>query len=153
MAMNQYNCLGCGHKAQVPDVGGAPAQAKCPTCGSEMFRCEEDPQSAPDLQRFALPSRYASRMGPARFAAPLQPEEPEHNPVILPHTPFIVILGLIFSILPVICVAGLIISIMGLNLVNGSPRGVRGKGLAIAGIAIGAVMCLFTLALMAAHHR
>jgi hypothetical protein len=60
-----------------------------------------------------------------------------------------VVLGFIFSLLPLICIAGLIISIMGLNLVNASPKGVRGKGLAIAGIVIGAAMTLITLVLLA----
>ena len=57
--------------------------------------------------------------------------------VIVPHTPLIVILGLIFAF--VFGPAGVILSILGLRLVNDSPEGIRGREMAIAGIALGSV--------------
>lgn len=76
-----------------------------------------------------------------------QNEEVDRNPVILPHTPFVVILGFILSF--IIPIAGLILSIIGLNLVKNSATGVRGRGLAIAGIVISILMFLVWMALVA----
>jgi hypothetical protein len=81
----------------------------------------------------AIPSRYAGVVG-TKF----MPTDPDlEKSVIVPHTPLIVILGLIFAF--IFGPAGVILSILGLRLVNDSPPGIRGREMAIAGIALGSV--------------
>jgi len=156
--MSEFKCLSCGYAAQQGEVEGGQNVAKCPKCGRDMYRTRSVPDGNAPLRPMAgpggavrgapvIPSRYGGTPLPS-FDASL-PEIDERNTAVLPHTPFIVVLGFIFSFLPLICIAGLMISIMGLNLVNSSPKGVRGKSLAIAGIAIGAVMTVLTFILMA----
>jgi hypothetical protein len=78
---------------------------------------------------------------------PVDPDQ--EKSVIVPHTPLVVILGLIFSF--VFPPAGLILSILGLRLVNDSVEGVRGRELAIAGIALGALTTVLMIILLVAR--
>ena len=87
----------------------------------------------------AVPSRYRSAGMDQSYGVDMEDEDDDlgPNPLILPHTPLVVILGFIFSIImgPI----GLVISIIALRLVNQSNGALRGRGLAIAGIVIGAI--------------
>jgi hypothetical protein len=157
---NLYNCLSCGHAASQTELGATGQTAKCPKCGRDMYRARTGSRygQGPLVETLggaralpAVPSRYGGG-GTGSFQT-FEDEDDDRNAAVLPHTPFIVILGLIFSFLPVICVGGLIISVMALNLVNSSPKGVRGKGLAIAGIVIGSLMTLLTIVLIASGPR
>jgi DNA-directed RNA polymerase subunit RPC12/RpoP len=139
-----YRCLSCG-PIQVDD-GDAPAGnvMKCPKCGRDAYRSRETAptRTGPTAGHpggirpvLAIPSRYAGAVG---AGGPPADEAAEEVNLIVPHTPFVVILGLIFAF--VLPPAGLIISIVGLRLANESAKGVRGRELAIAGIALGSVM-------------
>jgi hypothetical protein len=100
----------------------------------------------------ALPSRYGG--GGGAISSRIDDDDYyDHNPILLKHTPLVVILGFIFSFLPLICVGGLIISIIGFRLVSDNPKGFRGKGLAIAGIALGSLMTLLTIVLIVSANR
>ena len=95
----------------------------------------------------ALPSRYGGGGAVSRHSAYDdddydEDEDEDYNPILLRHTPFVVILGFIFSFVPYFSIGGLIISIIGYRLVKDNPQGLRGAGLAIAGIAIGSLMTL-----------
>jgi len=156
-----FNCLSCGHSASQEELGATGNTAKCPKCGRDMYRSRSGSRygEGPLVETRggaralpAVPSRYGGA-GPGASFDDARDEDEDYNPAVLPHTPFVVILGLIFAFLPVICVGGLIISIMALNLVKQSAKGVRGKGLAIAGIVISSLMTLLTIILIAANPR
>ena len=145
-----YNCLSCGRTLPADQVPPGAATVRCPSCGRDMYRSEPSgaspggelvlgPRSQASVQP-AVPSRYRSAGMDSPYGMELEDEDDEFgpNPLIRPHTPFVVILGFIFSIImgPI----GLVISIIGLRLVNQSKGTLRGRGLAIAGIVIGALM-------------
>lgn len=152
-----FRCLSCGYVTSKHDVEGtAPGGtvATCPKCGRDMYRSTASGSSAEGQTIVAggarampaIPSRYGGGVSGSIDPGGYYDEEDDANPVILPHTPFVVILGFIFAI--IFPPAGLVISIVAFRLVNDSPPNIRGKGLAIAGIAVGAVMTvLFLMAL------
>ncbi len=159
-----YQCLSCGLTLPESEAGTTGNVTSCPKCGRDMYR--KEPAAAPVPSRFgaglpaaggvgvarsspALPSRYGGVSGAEQFVR--QEEDEDENPIVLPHTPFVVILGLIFSFLPLICFAGVIISYLGYRLVTDSPKGIRGKEMAIAGMIIGGLMSVLTIYLLAAR--
>jgi hypothetical protein len=158
-----YNCLSCGNSATQAEVGTSGAVAPCPQCGRDMYRAQQEisrssGQGMSSGRRggarttTALPSRYGGGGGAISSRVDdddYYEDDEDHNPALLKHTPLVVILGFIFSFLPIICVGGLIISIIGFRLVSDNPKGFRGKGLAIAGIALGSLMTLLTIVLIA----
>lgn len=151
-----YKCLTCGLTLGEEQVGEASNVVKCRKCGRDMYRTEEGPQPGQGqiLMKHgagmavtpAVPSRYGS----SAQGVPFEQEDPdsERNPMIIPHTPFVVILGFILAFM--FPPAGIIISIMGLRLVNQSEEGVRGRGLAIAGIVVGSGILLLAIIMNAA---
>jgi hypothetical protein len=154
----RYECMGCGHLRLESGRADALNVIPCPKCGRDMYRSSPGVVAAPSssvpaltgllMKLPAVPSRYGAGLeGPV----PVEDEDEGDNPVVLPHTPFVVVLGFIFSLLPVICVAGLLISILGLRLVEESESRVRGRWLARAGIAVGAAMTILTVVLIASH--
>lgn len=149
-----YNCLSCGHTASQAELGAAGATAPCPNCGRDMYRSQENGGLVAGSRggartTTALPSRYGGGGGAIGQYHDEDDDydDEDHNPVLLRHTPLVVILGFIFSFLPFVCVGGLVISIMGYRLVDDNPRGLRGKGLAIAGIALGSLMTILSIIL------
>ena len=150
-----YKCLSCGQTASSEEIGSARNVAKCRKCGRDMYRIDET--DAAESNRLApgrgatihrkpvIPSRYAGAVPTG--AIEIDYDEDDVNPIILPHTPFVVILGFIFSF--IFPIAGIIISIIGLRLVNQSPKEIRGRGLAIAGIVISCVWLVLIIILVA----
>jgi DNA-directed RNA polymerase subunit RPC12/RpoP len=151
-----YKCLSCGETLTGEQLGVDGYVAKCPKCGRDMYRsrtADTDLPSPDSVRRrtsgkgnVIIPSRYGSNVASVSFADDVDEDE-DSNPLLLPHTPFIVILGFILSF--IFAPAGIIISIMGLRLVNQSPKGVRGRGLAIAGIVVGCVNLVLGIILVA----
>jgi predicted RNA-binding Zn-ribbon protein involved in translation (DUF1610 family) len=164
-----YQCLSCGQALTEAEVGSNANVAPCPKCGRDMYRQEPARASVPSRYGAsapavgggpgpgvtrsapAIPSRYGGTPGAEQFTR--QEEDEDLNPALVPHTPFVVILGLIFSFLPLACFAGVIISFLGYRLVKESPKGIRGKEMAIAGMIIGGVMSALTVYLMAMRDR
>jgi len=151
-----YKCLSCGQTASTEEIGSARNVVKCSKCGRDMYRIDQTdaaassrlaPRSGATIQRKpVIPSRYAGSA--PTDAVGIDYDEDDVNPIILPHTPFVVILGFIFSF--IFPIAGIIISIIALRLVNQSPKEIRGRGLAIAGIVIGCVWMVIIIILAAA---
>ncbi len=154
-----FQCLSCGLELPEHEVGDAANVAPCPKCGRDMYRKQAAVPSrygggAPAVagggvtrSMPAIPSRYGGVAGAEQFVR--QEEDEDENPIVLPHTPFVVILGLIFSFVPLLCFAGVIISFLGFRLVQDSPKGIKGKEMAIAGMVIGGVMSVLTIVLLA----
>lgn len=150
-----YKCLSCGQTVPTEEIGSARNVAKCSKCGRDMYRIDGTdaaasnrlaPRSGATIHRKpVIPSRYAGAVPTGTVG--IDYDEDDVNPIILPHTPFVVILGFIFSF--IFPPAGIIISIIGLRLVNQSPKEIRGRGLAIAGIAVGSVLLVLGIILTA----
>lgn len=149
-----YKCLSCGMTMSDEEAGGDGGYVtKCPRCGRDMYRSNEGDQSSSSApvtrgtaharMQAAVPSRYAGSGAPSAHYEHDEEFDDDYNPVVLPHTPFVVILGFIFAF--IFPPAGLIISIMAFRLVNESAAGVRGRGLAIAGIAVGGLLTFLML--------
>ena len=153
-----YSCLSCGMNLPEEQVSERTNVVKCPQCGGDMYRSfgsEQSPGGSsfsggrPQAQ-IVVPSRYRTGASDASLAveAEMEQEREAKDLIVPPHTPFIVVVGFIFSIL--FPPAGIIISIMGLRLVKQSPVPVKGKGLAIAGIVVGAAFMLLGIIMVAA---
>ena len=150
-----YKCLSCGQTVPAEEIGSGRNVAKCSKCGRDMYRIDETDAAASNRlalrggtniqRRPVIPSRYSGAVQPGTVG--IDYDEDDVNPVILPHTPFVVILGFIFSF--IFPIAGIIISIIGLRLVNQGPKEIRGRGLAIAGIVIGCVLQALIIILLA----
>lgn len=158
-----FQCLSCGLTLPESEAGSTGNVAPCPKCGRDMYRKEATGAAVPSRyggdvpssggafgvarSSPAIPSRYGGVTGAERFVR--QEEDEDENPIGLPHTPFVVILGLIFSFLPVISFAGMIISYLGYRLVVDSSKGIRGKEMAIAGMIIGGIVSALSVYLIA----
>ncbi|GAB4150736.1 MAG: hypothetical protein Tsb009_25710 [Planctomycetaceae bacterium] len=157
-----YNCLSCGHSATAAELNNPGVVAPCPQCGRDMYREQESggglsrQRGVPARGRggartsTALPSRYGGSTV-SRYDADDDYDEYDdddsYNSVMKPYIPFFAYLGLIASFVPFICIAGLIFSVMAYRMIDENPKGLRGKGVAIAGIALGSLMTLLTIIL------
>jgi hypothetical protein len=157
-----YQCLSCGLTLPEDEVGATSLVAPCPKCGRDMYREEPRPAAVPSRygggapavgggvtrSAPALPSRYGGAPGADRYAPSRFEDDEDHNPYLKAHTPSLVWIGLIFSLLPLGCFFGVIASYMGYQLAVGGPPGTRGKEVAIAGMIIGGLMSVLSIYLI-----
>jgi hypothetical protein len=158
-----YQCLSCGLSLPESEVGAAGMVAPCPKCGRDMYREEPRPAAVPSryggaapavggagLTRSApaIPSRYGGAAGGDQYVRSRFEDDEGDNPYLKKHTPSLVYIALVFSLLPLGCFFGVIASYMAYRLVVDGPEGTRGKEVAIAGMIIGGLMSVLSVYLI-----